>query len=91
MSEIMVRVVCEEHHGVMGVARQASGGFPMYSMRGEGPRWFPDTRDTGAWNLNEISAPELPARCRECQEIRPVRTDELRAAVEGRRSKVILL
>jgi hypothetical protein len=93
VTRLLARVVCRKHHGTMGVVvRQEPGGFPGYrSMPAPGPRLYPDTRDTLFVNLSEFTGESVDAWCRVCRQARPALTAELVAAVEGRRSKTVII
>lgn len=99
MSDILARVVCSIHASRMGVVKLNPRGYPSYSATD--PRIYArhlralNSRETAGWHLRDDYGDnhgEVLAWCRKCKdEGRRVPISELLAAVEGRRSKVILV
>lgn len=96
MSDVLVRVVCREHHEVMGRVRMHNGQ-PRYSATN--PKIFARNRrlvgfsdgTTSSAYVDNFSG-EVEAWCPGCGlEARWVAANVLMAAVRGDRSKVVLI
>jgi hypothetical protein len=98
-SEILARIVCSIHGRTMGVVQLNPRGYPSYSSND--PRIHArhlralNSRQTAGWHLRDDYGDnhgEVLGWCRDCtDEGRRVPISELLAAVDGRRSKVIVV